>query len=113
MCNSAGPAAARPEDSTPGVCLRGVVRVKSKGNAIRRAAELLHQAERAGVIFEVREGEVEFFYPQHQQEELAGLFRQLKRWRAGIKRLLVDRAGADASVAIGGGISQEAKRSWS
>ncbi len=77
------------------------MKVSNKRNPIRRAAELLHQAERAGVIFEVREGEVEFFYPQHQQEELAGLFRQLKRWRAGIKRLLVDRAGADATNAIG------------
>ncbi len=74
--------------------------MNSKRNPIRRAAELLYQAEAVGVVFRVRRGEVEFFCAQQQEEELAPLFRQLRRWRAGIKRLVIARAGADASAAI-------------
>ncbi|MEE8606353.1 MAG: hypothetical protein V3S55_02020 [Nitrospiraceae bacterium] len=67
---------------------------------LRRAAELLHQAEALGVVFRVREGEVEFCCAQEQEEKLGPLFRQLKKWRAGIKRLVIARACAAASNAI-------------
>lgn len=67
---------------------------------LRRAAELLHQAEAVGVIFRVREGQVEFFCAQEQEEKLAPLFKQLKNWRAAIKKLVIAREGADASNAI-------------
>ena len=74
--------------------------MKSRGNPIRRAAELLHQAEALGVVFRVTAGAVEFCCTQEQQEELGPLFKQLNNWRAAIKKLVIARAGADASNAI-------------
>lgn len=65
-----------------------------------RAAELLHQAEALGVVFRVKDGDVEFLCAQEQEEKLGPLFRQLKKWRAGIKRLVIARAGADAGTLI-------------
>ena len=67
---------------------------------LRRAAELLRQAEALGVVFRVREGDVEFCCAQEQEEKLGPLFRQLKKWRAAIKRLVIARSGADDSNAI-------------
>jgi hypothetical protein len=74
--------------------------LNSKRNPIRRAAELLHQAEVVGVVFRVRRGEVEFYCAQEQEEKLGPLFRQLKKWRAAIKRLVIAREGAEASNVI-------------
>lgn len=74
--------------------------MRGRGNPIRRAAELLHHAEAVGVVFQVSAGEVEFHCAKEQQDELEPLLKQLEKWKAAIKRLVIARSGADGSNAI-------------